>query len=303
MRRHLVLLATATRYDLVAHARNRFALLLVVLFVPTWISLVYLTIPGRAVSFHLAATGETVSPPGSRLTQITGAVNAVTLVTGFMMFAATFAAGRFDLRLAMAGFPRTHLVLARTVSLALISAVLAAYATAVTCTAWMPKQPLLLAAALFCAAMTYGVLGVVFGSLLHREVEGMFAMVMTSVVDVALQNPVLSSGADSQLLRLLPTYGTVQAATTAGFSTSPATSRFGLQLLWFAATALLALLAFHHRTRDALPGRRRRDRPAAPRPFLALPASRRPSGTVLRRGRRRASDPHTDDSTENHPIG
>ncbi|UXY17542.1 ABC transporter permease [Streptomyces cynarae] len=273
MRRSLSLFTTATRYDLIEHARNRFAMLLVVFFIPTWVGLVYLTIPDRATPFQLAATGERLAPAGNELTQITGALNAVTLVAGFMMFAATFTGGRFDRRLAMAGYPRTHLVLAKAASLVLASAALAAYATAVMCIAWAPKQPYLLAAALFCAALTYGAMGLVLGSLLRREVEGMFALVMTSVIDVALQNPMVSAGADNPLTRLLPTYGSVQAATAAGFSTTSVPAYLALQLLWFAATALLGLFAFHHRTRNALPrpGRPVTAEPAAP--LEAQPAS------------------------------
>ena len=268
MRRHLNLFITATRYDLIEHARNRFAMLLVVFFIPVWVGLVYLTIPDKAAPFHLASTGERLAPAGNELTQITGALNAVTLVTGFMMFAATFTGGRFDRRLAMAGYPRTHLVLAKAASLVLASVLLAAYATAVMCIAWAPKQPYLLVAALFCASLTYGAMGVVLGSLLRREVEGMFALVMTSVIDVALQNPMVSVGADNPLTRLLPTYGSVQAATVAGFSTTPVPAYLALQLLWFAATALLGLLAFHHRTRNALP---RPARPATAEPRDAVP--------------------------------
>ncbi|MEV6946802.1 ABC transporter permease [Streptomyces sp. NPDC051172] len=281
MKTHLNLFTTATRYDLIEHARNRFAMLLVVFFIPTWVSLVYLTIPRRAAPFHLVATGERLAPAGNELTQITGALNAVTLVTGFMMFAATFTGGRFDRRLAMAGYPRTHLVLAKAASMILASALLAAYATEAMCIAWTPKQPCLLAAALFCAALTYGAMGVVFGSLLRREVEGMFALVMTSVIDVALQNPMVSSGADNPLTRLLPTYGSVQAATAAGFSTTSAPAYLALQLLWFAATALLGLLAFHHRTRNALPQPSRPDRSVAARPRDAAPleAQRAPTAS------------------------
>ncbi|MEU5507594.1 ABC transporter permease [Streptomyces fungicidicus] len=253
MRRHLSLITTATRYDLIEHARNRFAMLLVVFFIPTWVGLVYLAIPDRATPFQLAATGEGLAPAGNELTQITGALNAVTLVTGFMMFAATFTGGRFDRRLAMAGYPRAHLVLAKAASLVLASALLAAYATAVMCTVWAPKQPHQLAAALFCAALTYGAMGVVVGALLCREVEGMFVLVMTSVIDVALQNPMVSAGAGNPLTRLLPTYGSVQAATAAAFSTTAVPAYLALQLLWFAATVFLGLLAFHHRTRNALP--------------------------------------------------
>ncbi|MET8554763.1 ABC transporter permease [Streptomyces sp. NPDC004959] len=266
MRRRLKLFTTATRYDLIEHARNRFAMLLVVFFIPTWVSLVYLTIPGKAAPFRLVSTGERLAPAGNELTQITGALNAVTLVTGFMMFAATFTGGQFDRRLAMAGYPRAHLVLAKAASLVLASALLAAYATEAMCLAWTPRQPLLLAAALFCAALTYGALGVVFGSLLRREVEGMFALVMTSVIDVALQNPVVSSGADNPLTHLLPTYGSVQSATAAAFSTTSTPAYLALQLLWCAVATFLGLLAFHHRTRNALPRSSRHHRPSTADP-------------------------------------
>jgi hypothetical protein len=275
MKRHLTLYTTAARYDLIEHARNTFAMILVVLYVPTWITLVYLAIPDTAVPFQLDSTGERLAPAGNLLTQITGALNAVTLITGFMMFAATFNGGRFGRRLTMAGYPRAHLVLAKTTSLTLASAAVAAYATAVICVAWSPKQPLQLAVALFGAALTYGAFGVVYGSLLRREVEGMFAMIMTSVIDVALQNPMASAGADSPLIRLLPSYGANQAATAAGFSTVHTPAYLGIQLLWFAAAAGVSLLTFRHRTRsirplrDSLPPRSPRPRdkePQAPQP-------------------------------------
>ncbi|WP_055495764.1 hypothetical protein [Streptomyces sp. TP-A0356] len=254
MRRHLHLFVTACRFDLIEHARNRLAMVLVALFIPSWVSLAYAVIPSRTVTFRLRATGRLLAPAGNQITQITGAINAVTLITGFMMFAATFNGGRFDRRLAMAGYPRIHLVLAKTTSLTLTSGTIAAYATAVICTAWSPRQPVQLAAALFCGAMTYGVLGVVFASLLHREVEGMFALVMTSVVDVGLQSP-LASGGNSTAVDFLPTYGTMQAATAAGFTHTPLPGNLAVQILWFAGAALLGLLAFHRRTKNALTAR------------------------------------------------
>ncbi|OLZ63143.1 hypothetical protein AV521_39780 [Streptomyces sp. IMTB 2501] len=252
MMRHLNLFVTAVRFDLVEHARNRLAMVLVAVFIPCWISLAYAVIPSRHLTFRLRDTGQLLAPAGNQITQITGAINAVTLITGFMMFAVTFNGGRFDRRLALAGYPRIHLVLAKTTSLTLASGAIAAYATAVIYMAWSPRQPLLLAAALFCGAMTYGALGVVFGSLLRREVEGMFALVMTSLVDVGLQNPLAGGGAGRQVVRFLPTYGTMQAASAAGFTRSWRPGDLAVQFLWFAGAAFLGLLAFHRRTKDAL---------------------------------------------------
>ncbi|MFF3907860.1 hypothetical protein ACFYZJ_18130 [Streptomyces sp. NPDC001848] len=110
-----------------------------------------------------------------------------------------------------------------------------------------------LAAALFCGAMTYGALDVVFDSVLRRrEVEGMFAVVMTSLVDVGLQSPLASGGTKSAAVQFLPTYGTMQASTAAGFTDQPLPGDLAVQVLWFTGAALLGLLALHRRTKDAL---------------------------------------------------
>ncbi|KUN09375.1 hypothetical protein AQI95_06070 [Streptomyces yokosukanensis] len=146
MTRHRALYLTAVRYDLIAHGRNRFAMLLIVVYIPVWVTLAFAAIPDRAAPLHLWATGQHLTPAGNRLTQITGALNAVTLIAGFMTFAATFRGHSFDRRLAMAGYPRSHLVAAKTTSLALASAAIATYATAVICCSWSPNQPLQLAA-------------------------------------------------------------------------------------------------------------------------------------------------------------
>ncbi|MET7457577.1 ABC transporter permease [Streptomyces sp. NPDC005574] len=253
MKTHLHLFVTAARFTVIEHARNRFAMVLIALFIPLWTTLAYLAMPATTAPLRLRATGELIAPPGNHLTAISGALNAVTLITGFMMFAATFNGAAFDRRLAMAGYPRTHLVLAKVTALALASAAVAGYATAVMRLTWTPRQPLLLTGALFCAALTYGVLGVAFGSMLRREVEGMFAIVMTSIIDLALQNPITSSGADSPITRYLPSYGAMQASTTAAFSATVVPRYLGLQLVWLTGLALACLLAFRHRTRTALP--------------------------------------------------
>ncbi|MGW8066572.1 ABC transporter permease [Streptomyces ziwulingensis] len=246
------LLRIATRYGLVEHARNRFAMLLVAVFLPVWVMMTGWAIAKEPVQFRLHGTGHVLTAGGDKITQITGALNGVTLITGFMMFAATFSNGAFDRRLSMAGFPRVPLGLAKVACLVIASVVVCSYATAVICCFWSPRQPVLLGAALFCTAMTYGALGVALGTILLREVEGMFAVVMISVVDLGLQNPLASGGSGSDMVRWLPSYGAMQAATAAGFSSTVSAVDFTVQLVWFAAVGLVGLLAFHRRTRSAL---------------------------------------------------
>lgn len=246
------LFVIATRYGLVEHARNRFALLLVAVFIPVFVTLAGLIITDTQVPFRLRDTGVVLQAKGNELAQISGALTAVCLIVGFMMFAATFSSGAFDRRLCMAGYPRVALGLAKVACLALAAMVVSVYATVAICLSWAPHQPIVLAVALFCDAMTYGALGVVFGTLLRREVEGMFAIAMISCFDMVVQNPVASIGADSDVVRWLPSYGAMQASTAAGFSDATLFTGFVVQLGWFTASVLVGLVAFHLRTRSAL---------------------------------------------------
>lgn len=253
MKRHLYLFLTATRFALVEQVRNRFAILLVVVFIPTWITLAHTVISTKAVPFQLKAIQQVLTPAGNELTQIVGALNATTMIIGFMMFAAGFSGAGFDRRLAMAGYPRGHLVLAKFATLTAASAVVVLYAVFLVRLFWTPRQPLLFTLALLCGTMTYGALGTALASLLHREVEGMFAIVMASAVDVGLQNPTYMPGAGSDLVRYLPSYGAVQAGTGAGFSTTPVWSCLALQLAWFVAASTIGLISFQRRTRNSTP--------------------------------------------------
>ncbi|WP_330255837.1 hypothetical protein OG874_15455 [Nocardia sp. NBC_00565] len=242
----------ATRYGLIEHARNRFAMLLVAVFLPILITLVRVAVTDIQVPFRLRDTGLVLRANGNELAQISGALMAVCLIIGFMMFAATFSSGAFDRRLSMAGYPRVALGLAKIACLVVASVMVSAYATAVICCYWSPRQPVLLAAALFGAAMTYGALGVALGALLRRDVEGMFAIAMISCFDMAVQNPIASAGADSEFVRWLPSYGAMQASTAASFSDTTPFAGFAMQLAWFTASTLLGLVAFHLHTRSSL---------------------------------------------------
>lgn len=108
--------------------------------------------PDTPSPVRLRATGQWLTPPGNELTAISGALNAVTLIAGFMMFAAAFERSAFDRRLAAAGYPWPHLVLAKVAALALSAAAVSAYATAVTFLTLSPSRLLALFAALFCPA-------------------------------------------------------------------------------------------------------------------------------------------------------
>ncbi|MCC9705555.1 hypothetical protein E4N62_09960 [Streptomyces sp. MNU76] len=70
MREQVMLLFTATRYAVAEHARNRFAAVLIAIFLPVWTPLAYVSMPDRPVRVRLQATGEVLAPHGNELTAV-----------------------------------------------------------------------------------------------------------------------------------------------------------------------------------------------------------------------------------------
>ncbi|MEU9237567.1 ABC transporter permease [Streptomyces subrutilus] len=268
MSRAWAVFRTGAGFALLEHARNRLALVLVVGYIPLWLTLEHWFVTPVPARFLLRASGRIVTVDGSHLTMVSGAINTVTLIVGFMMFMTTFKALAFDRRLALAGYPRPCLLLSKVIAMTVVSALIAAYATAVVCWYWDPVRPLLLALGVFTAAVGYGGIGILLGAFLRSDLAGLFVIIMASLLDTMLQNPMSNTGADKEGLQLLPLYGPTQVAVAAGFTHS--VTPYGHLLLgpaWFLAMWLLGAAAFFARTRNHLPA------PSAP-PTPSLPTGR-----------------------------
>jgi len=261
-------LADATRYEIAQHARNRVALVLVVAFIPVWLTLVHVIIPAGPVSFYHNVTGQAVTLDGNRLAMISGGMNAVTLIVGFMMFSAVRRSSDFDRRLVLAGYTRSALLLAKLVALGLASAAVSLYATLVLVLFWAPDHLVPFYLSLTLSGLTYGGIGILLGVLFRTELAGMFLIIMVSLVDVMVQNPIIAPSTRSGAVGLLPTYGSMQNAVGAAFTGDLSAGYFLLGLLWLAGAAVIGLVVFHRRTRDHIArvdpalSRRQRDRSA-----------------------------------------
>ena len=240
---------TATGFELIEHARNRLAIVLVGVFIPVWITLIDLMMSAGPLPFRYRGTDTELRVNGQHLTFISGGLNAVTLIVGFLMFSVTYRSGPFDRRLVAAGYPRPHLLAAKVTALTVSSVLVAAYTSAVVWLYWHPQQPWLFALAMFTAALTYGGIGIVLGVLLRGELEGMFAIIMISLIDVGLESPVVNTGSDNDLVRFLPMYGSMQAGVGAGFTDDVPWQQLGAVPVWWACCAAVGLVAFHVRTR------------------------------------------------------
>ena len=116
---------TAWRFALRNQTRNRLAGLLLVLFVPAWYLLMAALAGHQPLSFKLFATGQVLAVDARDLTLISAGLNALTLITGFAVFAAIRRTLAFDQRLVFAGYRQPVLIAAKTSAIAVVAAAMA----------------------------------------------------------------------------------------------------------------------------------------------------------------------------------
>jgi ABC-2 type transport system permease protein len=245
-------LLAATRYALFEQARNRFALGLLVLFVPLWYWVIGLLIPSDALDFKFWVTGAFLHVNGQNLSYLSAGLNAITLIIGFMFFAATHKGIAFDRRLVLSGYPQMLLILGKLIALSLVTALISLYATLLLFFFWHPGHPVslpLIWLGFWSAALIYGGFGVLLGVLVTNELAGFFLVIMLSLFDTFLQNPVGNPVGNQPILKDFPSFGAMQLDVAGGFTTVVPWAYFALSLAWFVGFALLGLVIFWWRTR------------------------------------------------------
>lgn len=242
----------ATRFALLEHSRNRLALGLLVLFVPLWYYLFGLATQNTLLDFKYWATGAFLHVNGENLTYITAGLNAITLIVGFLFLASTMKGNQFDRRLVLSGYPQGVLLLSKMAALLIVTVLVSLYASLVLYAFWHPGSPsnlFIIWLGFFCGAIIYGALGLLLGVLVTNELAGFFLIIMISLVDTALQNPLGNPLANQELLKGFPSFGPMQLSVAGGFTTLFPTSYLLLSLVWFAGFAVLGLIIFWWRTR------------------------------------------------------
>ena len=259
-------LDAAVRLSLAGQVRNRLAWVLLVVFVPVWYLLIGSMIPHVGTGFRLRATGATLVVDAHDLTLITAGLSAITLITGFVVFAAVRRSRSFDRRLVLSGYRPAALIAAKT-SAALVQAVaVGAYAAIILLLFWRPAAVWSVAVTFMLAAATYAAFGLLIGVVVRGDLEGFFLIIMISMLDTFLENPVDNPLANKPLLEFFPSYAPTQFAAAGAFHHQALASMAGLSLAWTAAFALLGLAVL----------RLRMPRPAA----LARHAERESSGRL-----------------------
>ncbi len=240
-------LETAIRLTLAAQVRNRLAWVLLVAFVPVWYLLIGSMISHAGTVFRLRATGAGIVVDGHDLTLVTAGLSAITLITGFVVFAAVRRSLPFDRRLVLSGYRHSALITAKTTA-ALAQAVgIGAYAAIVMVIFWRPAGIWAIAAAFILGAATYAAFGLLIGVLVRGDLEGFFLIIMISMLDTFLENPVDNPLANKPVLEFFPSYAPTQFAAAGAFHHQVLASMAVLSVAWTAAFALLGLAVLRHR--------------------------------------------------------
>jgi ABC-2 type transport system permease protein len=240
---------TAARYALLEQVRNRFALVLMLLFVPFWYYFGLLFTTDAPIAFKFRVTGVFVQVSARQLTFLTLGLNAITLIVGFMLFTATRKHTRFDHRLVLSGYPQPLLILAKLTSLVAVAAAVSLYASAILDAYWHPHSLPLVWLGFFCAALCYGGLGLLLGVLVRGELEGFFLIIMLSLIDTFIQNPIGNPAANQEIVKGFTAFAPMQIAVAGGFTAVTPWLYVLISLAWLAGFALLGLLIFWWKTR------------------------------------------------------
>lgn len=248
---------TSARYALIEQARNRFALGLLLIFVPVWDWLFGLLIPATPVAFKLQSTGAFLQVNGHDLTVLTSGFNAITLIVAFMIFTAARRNAAFDRRLVLAGLPQPVAMAAKTTAIVVVAALVSLYATIVLEAFWRFSVFGAVWLGYLLDTLTYGALGLLLGVLVSSELAGFFLIIMISLLDTTLQAPVENPLANKDFLAGFPSYGPMQVAVSGGFGHGVPGGGIALALVWFVGFALAGLVVFWWRTRAWNPQARR----------------------------------------------
>jgi ABC-2 type transport system permease protein len=273
-------LETAIRLSLAGQARNRFAWILLVAFIPMWYLLSGSMFPHTGVRFVLRATGTTMVVDGHNIGLISTGLNSICLLTGFVVFTAVRRARSFDRRLVLSGYRPAALIAAKT-NAALVQAIgIGAYAAIVLLFFWRPPGLWTIAVAFMLGAATYAALGLLIGVLVRGDLEGFFLIIMISIMDTFLQDPMDNPVANKPILEFFPSYGPTQFAVGGAFHHQVLASMAAMSLAWTAAFALAGLAVM----------RLRMPRPA-PVTATTIPGQHPPSDADGRPPRRQAEVP------------
>jgi len=248
-------LLTAVRYTWIDLMRNRVILLLMLLLPSVFYLIAYLTIPGKNISFQLATADQE---------------SVITVIQQDMMFvfmglAASGAIAAFlalnlmqrntlvNKRLILAGFRTQELVVAKLSITLLLIALVGIFISLIGLALFETKHFVAMTAGYILCGFVYGSYGLLIGSFLKRELEGILLIVLLANVDVAwLQNPIYYAASQNKMIiEWLPAFYPSQVSMTSAFTDYPVGGIAVAGICYALIFMVLSVLLFTYRMKTS----------------------------------------------------
>lgn len=247
-------LGTATRLHLTDLARQPLTVVMLLLLPPVVIEMYGTAVESFPQLPSLAAEPATVG-------RITGTLFAVAFLAGLIGLFQVISARSGDERAMIAGYPRMQLLVSRIITMVIVALIGAIVAFVVFATQVDVASPGLAFPILVLAGLIYGLLGVIIGTLVPRELEGSLLLVFVADMDNALSSGLfpLDRGISVpgfgtvHITDALPLYHPHELFTAAVLDGDLATEHLGPVVAWLGGLLLVAFLAYTWATenRDA----------------------------------------------------
>lgn len=176
-----------------------------------------------------------------------GALWAAAFLTGIMGFFMMAGAREADRRLVRAGYSPAEVVALRFAAVAILGGLATGVSFAVLLTQLTPTDYLQTLVVMYLAALIYGALGILIGSLIPGELEGSFALLFFFMMDAFIGSPLF--GTTTEAFGLLPTFYTTKVLLALTADQPHDAIHWLYVALYIAAAGTLAGLAFYRTAR------------------------------------------------------
>jgi hypothetical protein len=202
--------------------RRRIVVLLFITIPAVFLSIVELTTSDRNLPFQLSSLENNIFIEVSekQISLLFFAVAITGFLVSFLALNLVQKNNEANRRLIVCGYHPLELLLSNFISLIVIIILIATYVGLFTSLFFEINHLSLLFVGLILTGIVYGCYGILIGSLIKGELEGVLFIVLLVNIDAGwLQNPLFYAEAQNQaLIKILPAYFPSQTAITAAFT-------------------------------------------------------------------------------------
>ena len=232
-------------------ARRRIVLILLVVIPAVFLSVVEFTSSERSLPFRLASLDDEVfiEVAEKGINFIFFAVASAGFLVSFLALNLIQKNNDVNRRLVICGYHPNELLLSNLISLVLMIFLIAIYVGLLTKIYFSIDHIPMFIFGLVLIGFVYGCYGLLVGSLIKGELEGILLIVLLVNIDAGwLQNPLFYAEAQNQvIIQYLPAYYPSQTAIISAFTDYSATNASFLSILYGFFFLLLSILIFYNK--------------------------------------------------------